>query len=785
MNPMRCHFRSLVTNAGEPLRRRAVRSLIMLLLASCVLGALCPGCGEQPKPVSGTDVSPIQLHAQPRPKPISKAETSAAQPAPSASSTAPAAPAGQMAPGIMLVPKNCGPDGLPQTTAVNVPPRQTQPATAAQPAQTPPRQDLSLQPTQPAQPTVPEQPTRTTPAAAPVPQGQPTPVTREAATPLLKNPEMADQMVSVNFEAVDIRTVLKTIGEITGINFIPHQSVTGTVTVMSPTPIRLGDIYAFLQSILDVYGYAAVETENAVKIVPKADAARNYAQVRIGADPAYIPRNDVIVTQIIPLKYADAAEVSQILQPVLAAGAQMATYPRTNSIMITDTSANIHHVAQIVARLDVEGSRQKATLLPLTHASARVVSEQIMGILDKTRAASAQAGRARPAQGADQGPNILPDDRTNALIIVASEQDIEMVSHLARQLDVERAIGSNNVQVVYLKNADANEVAPSLKSALTSMRLTGAVEATQPVQVNADKSTNSLIIVATPQDFEIISDIINKLDIVREQIFVEMQIIEVTEEALQEIGVDWATLDDAVADSIRGFGMTNLGPRTSFLNGTAEGLSVGAWQGTGDDVKIGAILQALKKESGVNILSTPQILTSNHRKAVIIVGENRPFVTQSRITETADPVTPTVIQGFEYKDVGITLEVTPHVSQGGLIRMEISSEFTKLIEDVAAQSLNTPVTAKRTAKTVVTMASGATVVIGGLIRDDKTRVTKKVPLLGDIPVIGAIFSSRRDRTQKTNLLIFITPHVMTTQEQLLQMTNTKRDQMPPASEEDR
>lgn len=781
MNLMRCHFRSVVTNTGEPLGRQAVRSLTMLLLASCILAALCPGCGEQPKPVSGTDVSPIQLRAQPRPKPISKADTSAAQPAPTASSTAPTAPAVQTTPGITLVPKNCGPDELLQATAVDVPPRQTQPATPAQVAQTPPRQDLSLQRTQP---TAPEPPTRTTPAAATVPQGQPTPVAREGGTPLLKNPEMADQMVSVNFEAVDIRTVLKTIGEITGINFIPHQSVTGTITVMSPTPIRLGDIYEFLQSILDVYGYAAVETENAVKIVPKADAARNYAQVRIGADPAYIPRNDVIVTQIIPLKYADAAEVSQILQPVLAAGAQMATYPRTNSIMITDTSANIHHVAQIVARLDVEGSRQKATLLPLTHASARVVSEQIMGILDKTRAAS-QAGRARPAQAADQGPNILPDDRTNALIIVASEQDIEMVSQLARQLDVERVIGSNNVQVVYLKNADANEVAPSLKSALTSMRLTGAVEATQPVQVNADKSTNSLIIVATPQDFEVISEIITKLDIVREQIFVEMQLIEVTEEALQEIGVDWATLDDAVADSVRGFGVTNLGPRTSFLNGTAEGLSVGAWQGAGDNVKIGAILQALKKESGVNILSTPQILTSNHRKAVIIVGENRPFVTQSRITETVDPITPTVIQGFEYKDVGITLEVTPHVSQGGLIRMEVNSEFTKLIEDVTAQSLNTPVTAKRTAKTVVTMASGATVVIGGLIRDDKTRVTKKVPLLGDIPVIGALFSSQRDRTQKTNLLIFITPHVMTTQEQLLQMTNTKRDQMPPASEADR
>ena len=771
MNTTRHHLRSLVTNVSEPLRQGAIRPFLVLLLGSCILIAICPGCGEKPKPVSRESTSPILPDTQANPEPLPQTEVSAPLPTPVASSGAPAVPAGQLPPGITPVPKNCGPAELLQMTAVNTPARQMQPAAAQQqPVATPPKQDPSPQPA--------------APAVQPIIQVKPAPATREVGMPLLKQPEMADQLVSVNFDTVDIRTVLKTVGEITGINFIPHQSVTGTVTVMSPTPIRLGDIYTFLQSILDVYGYAAVETENAVKIVPKAEAARNYAQVRFGADPAYIPRNDTIVTQLIPLKYADATEVSQILQPILAASAQMATYPRTNSIMITDTSANIHHVAQIVRQLDVEGSRGKATVLPLTHASARVVSEQITGILDRTKAASVQAGRARPPQANDQGSNVLPDDRTNSLIIIAGDQDIEMISQLAKQLDVERPIGANNVQVVYLKNADANEVAPSLKSALTSMRLTGAVEATQPVQVNADKSTNSLIIVSTPQDFEVISDIINKLDIVREQVFVEMQIIEVTEEALQEIGVDWATLDDAVADSIRGFGMTNLGPRTSFINGTAEGLSVGAWQGAGNNVKIGAILQALKKESGVNILSTPQIMTSNHRKAVIIVGENRPFVTQSRITETVDPVNPTVIQGFEYKDVGITLEVTPHVSQGGLIRMEVNSEFTKLIEDVATQSLNTPVTAKRTAKTVVTMASGATVVIGGLIRDDKTRVTKKVPLLGDIPLFGALFSSQRDRTQKTNLLIFITPHVMTTQDQLLDLTNTKRDQMPP-SEMDR
>jgi general secretion pathway protein D len=178
----------------------------------------------------------------------------------------------------------------------------------------------------------------------------------------------------------------------------------------------------------------------------------------------------------------------------------------------------------------------------------------------------------------------------------------------------------------------------------------------------------------------------------------------------------------------------------------------------------------------------PKIMTTNHRKARIIVGENRPFVTDSRITETTDPATPTVIRSFEYKDVGITLEVTPHVSQGGMVRLDVNSEFTKLIEDVAATSLDTPVTAKRSAQTTVSMNSGNTVIIGGLMRDDTTRVTQQVPIVGSLPLVGPLFRSQRDRTQKTNLLIFITPIVMASQEQLLDTTERMEQQMQQTQE---
>ncbi|MCJ7730394.1 MAG: type II secretion system secretin GspD [Sedimentisphaerales bacterium] len=606
--------------------------------------------------------------------------------------------------------------------------------------------------------------------------------TDEVNLPALDKPGMADELISVNFDQVDVRTVLKTIGDITGINFIIDDRVQGTVTVLSPSKIRLSEIYNFLESILEVKGYAAVPSGNLVKIVPRAEATKRNLQVRIGGNPAEIPESDCFVTQIIPLRYADATEVGQIVRPMLAADAHMATYPRTNSILITDTSSNIHHIARIIQKLDVTGSKKQVTVISLKYASAQVLSDQIARIIDKSKGASSQASAGRVTSQAESSAKILPDARTNALIVVANAQDTRAIEKLVTELDVQQPSGAGNVHVVYLKNAPAKETSDSLKGAIANLRITCTTESTQNIQVAPDEGTNALIITASAQDFEVISQIVEKLDIVREQVLVEMLIMEASEDTLKEIGVDWATLDKAVANSVRFFGSTNFGPRVDFVSGDSEGLNIGAWKGSGSNVQIGAILHALEKQSGVNILSTPCITTSNHHKAKIIVGENMPFVTQSRITETTDLITPTVIKSFEYKDVGIILEITPHISQGGLVRLEIDSEFTKLIENVTTASTDTPTTAKRQAQTVVSMNSGSTIVIGGLIRDDKVTLEKKIPLVGDIPLLGELFKYKTNRLQKTNLLIFITPHVLAGQEDAQNITEKKIKEMKPEQE---
>jgi general secretion pathway protein D len=745
-------------------QRSAVRRFAQIAPLACALALGSLGCGVQAKPVNSSDVCPIQLQARPNQRNSLFAKAPTIRPRVAAPRPEKSQP--QRASSLRGVSANLLSEAEPMAATPALPPRLTQNAESPRPV--PVTQEQTA-------------PIESEPQAIPGAQ-RPAAIPRR---PVLIPPEMGNELVQVNFEEVDIRTVLKTIGEITGINFILSKSVSGPVTVMSPTPIPLSELYGFLQQILDVHGYATIETENAVKIVPKDEATKRSVQVRIGADPAFIPMNDAMVTQILPIKYAEVAEIGEIVQSLLPAGAQMTTYPRTNSIMVTDISANIRHIAQIIQQLDVEGSRENVMRFPLQYASAQVLSEQIVRILTENQVPVPQAGRSRTVQPTNGGPQVLPDERTNSLVVMAGEQDMETVRGLVAQLDVERPTGVDKFHVKYLKNADANEVAPSLEAALASLKLTSAMEAAPQIQVTADDSTNSLIIVASPQDFEMISQIIDKLDIVREQVLVEMMILEVTEESLTQIGVDWATLDAAVSNSIRGFGLTNLGPRVDFLNGDLEGLAVGAWKDSGDGVSIGAILQALQRESAVNILSTPHIMTSNHRTARIVVGENTPYVVQSRITETTDFITPTVIKNYEYKDVGITLEVTPHISQGGLIRLEVDSEFTKLLENITTGSSDTPTTAKRNAQTHVTMQSGDTVVIGGLIRDDTSRIQDKVPILGDLPLLGGLFRTQKDVVQKTNLLIFITPHVMTDQKQQQELTRAKQEQMPPLLREDR
>ncbi|RPJ29761.1 MAG: hypothetical protein EHM35_13165 [Planctomycetaceae bacterium] len=368
---------------------------------------------------------------------------------------------------------------------------------------------------------------------------------------------------------------------------------------------------------------------------------------------------------------------------------------------------------------------------------------------------------------------ILPDERTNSVIVVAGPSDADMARGIIARLDIERPLEAENVHVIYLEHAQAKEIEKAISAAVGKITVPAGPETTQPLQITSDESTNSLIVMCSPQDYRLIAEMVKKLDIVREQVLVEFQIIEASDNILRQLGFDWATLDEAVADSVRGFGFTNLGPRVEAASGDLQGVGIGLWKDVDGTPQIAAILKALEENSAINILSTPHVLTSNHQEATITVADNVPYVSQSRVTEF-DPATPTAIQTFDFKDVGIILKVRPHVSGTGLVRMEIEATFSKLIEGMTGLGAETPTTAKREAKTIISIMSGSTVVIGGLMRDDKEKVEKKVPLLGDLPLVGVLFKSTQSRVQKTNLLLFITPHVLADRDSLTEMTERKK-----------
>lgn len=595
--------------------------------------------------------------------------------------------------------------------------------------------------------------------------------------PELLKPGVADKLITLDFDQVDIKIFIKTIGELTGINFLIDDSIRGTVTLISPTQIRLGEVYEVFESVLQVKGFAAVPAGRIVKIIPRADASKSNILIRVGGVPELIPQNDTVVTQIIPIRFADIAELSSSLTPLVSTGGNLTTYAQSNSIVLTDTSSNIYRMAKLIQELDTEGAKENIVLIRLKYGSANNISEQIKQIMQQNTAAS--GGRAARAVSAGAGAElkILPDERTNSLIVLANPEDAEIIRGLVRELDVERPVEAGNVHVIYLNHAEAADIEKSLSKVLGELVSGSKIESREPLQITADESTNSLIVVASSQYYRIIEDIIGKLDVVREQVLVEFQIIEVSEDVLKEIGVDWATLDQAIADSVRGFALTNLGPRVEAASGDLEGLAIGLHKEVGGQVTIGAVLKALEKNTGVNILSTPHVLTSNHQEATIIVADNVPYVRDSRITEL-DPATPTTIQTYDFKDVGIELTVTPHISPGDYVRLEVDASFSKLVPSAATGVISgdTPTTATRDVTTVISIPGGATVVIGGLIRDDKETLVKKIPLLGDLPLIGGLFRVDRDRVQKTNLLLFITPHVLTTKEAIEQITELKKRQ---------
>lgn len=604
-------------------------------------------------------------------------------------------------------------------------------------------------------------------------------------------------LVVLNFVNADIPSVIKAVGELTGRNFIIDPRVKGTVIITSAKPVPRDQVYPILLSALRMQGFAAIEGQGVVKIIPEAEAKQNFSVTR-GKEVS--ERGDRIITQVYPLQYESAAQMMPVLRPLIGPNNAIAVLPGSNTLVITDYADNVRRLSAIIGAAD-QPTPNDTALIRLEHVSAVDVAQSLSRLMSGGAAAGDQA--AQPGVARLQ---IVPDVRSNSLLVRSNNPaQIQMVRGLVAGLDVAGMAGGN-IHVVYLRNAEAMKLAETLRGILSG-EAPGALErvataatgsttspasAISPISgtggdsmILADAATNSLVIRAPDVTYNTLRQVIDKLDARRAQVFVEALVVEITAEKAAEFGIQWQDLRGIEKGGTNFIGGTNFGRGTgsSIIDASANlttlgsGLNIGIVSGTinipgvGEVLNLGALARALESDANANILSTPNLLTLDNEEAKIVVGQNVPFIT-GQYAQTGSATTATPFQTIERRDVGLTLRVRPQVSEGGSVKMQIYQEISSLRPTTTASDVITDI---RSIDSTVLVDDGRIIVLGGLIQDSVQDSVDKVPVLGDIPLLGHLFKSEKRKRMKTNLMVFLRPHVLRDADSSDSMTGERYD----------
>jgi len=590
---------------------------------------------------------------------------------------------------------------------------------------------------------------------------------------------------SIDFDNVDIKVFVKFISELTGKNFVIDKAVSGKITIMSPTKISMDEAYKVFESVLEVHGFTTVPAGNITKIVPAAQATSKDIETRLRKEP--ITPEDKIVTQLIPLKYADPSELKKLFAPFISKSSSLVSYAPTGTLIVTDVLSNIKRLLRIIEVIDVQGIGEEISVIPLEYATASVMAKSLSTIFQRTRSTKTKTGTAGGA-----AIKVASDERTNALIILASEDDASKIKRLVQLLDREIPRGEGDIHVYYLQNANAEDLAGVLK-AIPKDQKEATAKGKAPViskevQIVADKATNSLVITANKADYLVLENVIKKLDITRRMVYIEALLMEVSVTKDFNLGVEWKAGEDIGSyenKRVGAFVGTNM-PDTglSIDPNTGVGLPRGLTLGVlGEGIKIGdvlfpsigAIIQAYQADSDVHILSTPQLMTTDNEEAEIVVADNIPFLTSKHGEGTNTGGVEYNYSNYEFKDVGVTLNITPQINQERFVRLKINQEVSQVVGESTTEGL--PTTLKRQAKTTVVIKDGHTVVIGGLIAEKLVEGTSKVPCLGNIPGLGWFFKSFGTKSVEKNLYIFITPHIIENPDEAKEVYQEKKGEI--------
>jgi general secretion pathway protein D len=613
-----------------------------------------------------------------------------------------------------------------------------------------------------------------------------------------QTPAQGQRSITIDFDNVELPTFIKFIARVTGRNFVFSDKIEGTVNVVSPTPVSRDEAEAVFHSVLAVRGLTTIEDGVVTRIIPLRDALAAGAALSSGAR---LPSG--YATRLLPLKHVDALDLMPVLEPLVSKQGSLTAYAQTNTLILSESSGNLLRLESLVLALDAPVHEKIFNVISLEHAVASVMTEQITTILTDLPSAP---GKGKPDERQESDFRIVADERTNSLVVTATPMLMGRIRTLAERLDSPLRGDEQRVHVYRVKHADAQDLVLVVLKMLAggvkggAARKPGAngtpVKAssfagnglTDAVSVTADPATNSIIINASPHDNRILVSLLEDLDVTRPQVFVEAIIVEISLEHSRAIGFDFQGGGD-IGDGV-GLARSNLANLNSALlnPGLLGGLILAAASDRSIELPDGtvvpaqvALFQALASDTDLNVLSAPTLLTMDNEQAEILVGKNVPFVTGRGVDVSS---VSNVFTTVERRDVGIKLKLTPQVTDGETVVLEVFEEVSALVPSSQLDA-NTvgPTTTVRSASTTVSVKDGHTAVIGGLISDSLAESTSKVPLLSRIPLLGNLFKHRSNKSSKVNLVVFLTPHIIRSEADLALATERSKDKFKKAMPE--
>lgn len=622
----------------------------------------------------------------------------------------------------------------------------------------------------------------------------------------ITNENFPETIESFDFPNAEVQDIVKAISELTGRNFIIDPDVRGKITILAPSKITVAEAYKAFLSALAIRGFTVIPSGGFWKIRNSRSAQKDGIDLYSGA---YYPNSDQLITRVIQFKHISAELMEKNLRNLISRDGDFFVYPSTNSIILSDYGSNIERVVKIFSQMDVPGFEDQMEVLRIRYAKAKDLAELLNKILNKGETPQGRGGAPgsfssgvprfnRPSNSQSQSQPyfvVIPDERTNSLIVVGNKAGIDKIKKLVAQLDSHiRPEESGGVFVYYVKHGEAEKIAQTLtgvaKEAAPQQRpggaggggfgaipfvspTTGKTQSNEifggDVKITADKATNALVIVASKQDYDTVLSLLDKIDIPRDQVFVEAVIVEMNAQANNDWEIGYFKFNESGREA--GFG--NGGKALSLLNpaGAATGLlgfasnqfvDIKPAGGTGQSIRLPnflAFLSFLQTNKKANILSSPQIIALDNQEAEITVGDSVAVSVTTQPGANGAPATVTP----NFQDATISLKITPNISpQQSSVRLAIDAKVAQPSSAKSAKSLEdtTLSLGKRSVKTNIVVPNGDTAVIGGLMKENENVTQTKVPLLGDIPVLGWLFKNSSISKEKVNMLIFITPKII-------------------------